>query len=123
MQVGPNSILRGVGAGVACLLPGAGTRGLALAGSYAAAGLIDPTGIKIVAIEADESGRQVVPLATATASWMAVQSVAIGGLRRLPLPSYVVALVWGVAVVAVDVAVGHAELNPPVPEEPQSAMP
>ena len=120
MQVGPNSILRGVGAAVACLLPDTRLRGVVLAGSYAAAGLIDPTGIKIVAVEADENGSQVVPLATATASWVAVQLVAIGGLRRLPLPSYVVALAWGVAVVAADVAVGRAELNPPVLEEPSA---
>jgi hypothetical protein len=103
------SLVRGAGVALACLLPLRRRTG-ALVASYAAAWPVDRPGLQFVVVVPDEDDepwkRAVLPVATATASWTVVMSLAVLGARRLPVSTPVAALLLGVGVAAGDSMLG-----------------
>jgi hypothetical protein len=114
--MGPGSLLRGAGAGVAVLLPGRPARVGVLVASYAVGWFVDPKGFQVLSLTGKEDAGPVLrvgpPLLTATASWTGAQ-LGLGALvRRTPVPSPVAALGYALLVAWADSVVGAAAQLP-----------
>jgi hypothetical protein len=100
------SAIRGAGVAIACLMPGLRRRSGVIAASYAAAWPVDRPGLQffVVVPDEDEEGwkRAVLPVLSSGGGWTVVMSLAVLGVRRLPLPTPVAALLLGAGVTAAD---------------------
>lgn len=103
-----SSVVRGLGAGLACLLPSVRGRATVVLASYGSAWAIDPVGIQFFSIVPDETAdpflRAATPLATSGASWTAVQLLAASAIRRQSVPTPLAALAYGALVAVGDSA-------------------
>jgi hypothetical protein len=110
----PGAAVRGAGIALACMLPGVGRRAAVIATSYAAAWPVDRPGLQLFVVVPDEDEepwrRAAVPLLTSGGSWTVAMSLAALGVRRIPLPTPVAAVLLGGGIAAVDsVLEGWAE--------------
>ncbi|MGI8524503.1 MAG: hypothetical protein ACR2K3_14525 [Nocardioides sp.] len=112
LQIRTSSVLRGVGAGLACLAPGVRGRATAVLASYGAAWAVDPVGIQFFAIAPDESAdpfvRAATPFVTSAASWTGVQLLAASTIRRQGVPAPLAAVAYGALVAVADSAAADA---------------
>jgi hypothetical protein len=105
MKVRPGAVMRGTGAGLACLASSTSQRSGILLGTYTGGWFLNKPGLQVLMVVPDTDEpwtRATVPFATAIGSWSAVMMAATTGLRRTRLPVLIGAVVLGASVMVVD---------------------
>ena len=105
MKVRPGAVMRGTGAGLACLASSTSQRSGILFAAYTGGWFLDKPGLQVFVVipDTDEPWkRATVPFATSAASWSPVMLAATAILRRTRLPVMTAAVALGGAVTLVD---------------------
>ena len=105
MKVRPGAVMRGTGAGLACLASSTSQRSGILFAAYTGGWFLNRPGLQVLMVVPDTAEpwkRATVPFATAIGSWSAVMMAATTGLRRTRLPVLIGAVVLGAGVTVVD---------------------
>ena len=105
MKVRPGAVMRGTGAGLACLAASTSQRSGILLAAYTGGWFLNKPGLQVLMVVPDTDEpwkRATVPFATAFGSWSAVMMAAASGLRHTRLPVLISAVVLGASVVGVD---------------------